>query len=326
MKTVEITKESGIPLMGNIAFGIIDRGSSLLQVRPISTCNLSCIFCSTDAGPNSSTHKTGYKIEPNYLIEEVNKIIELKQEDIHVNIDSVGEPASYPDLEYLIKELKKNKKVHFISMQSNGTYFTKDRIDRLEKAGLNRIHLSIHTTDPVQAKILMGIDTYDLKKVLEVAEHISKSKIELLLAPVYLPNINDKDLENIIILSKKLNCKLGIQKYETYKHSRKPKGIKKQNYYKFYKQLEEWEKKHDVKLTYQKGELEIEKSSKVGTTIDIGEKINTPVLEDGWFENQKIVAHNNRNITVKKCSANRGDKINLRIIENKNNIYLAEKI
>jgi len=226
MKTVEITKESGIPLMGNIAFGIIDRGSSLLQVRPISTCNLSCIFCSTDAGPNSSTHKTGYKIEPNYLIEEVNKIIELKQEDIHVNIDSVGEPASYPDLEYLIKELKKNKKVHFISMQSNGTYFTKDRIDRLEKAGLNRIHLSIHTTDPVQAKILMGIDTYDLKKVLEVAEHISKSKIELLLAPVYLPNINDKDLENIIILSKKLNCKLGIQKYETYKHSRKPKESK----------------------------------------------------------------------------------------------------
>ena len=112
--------------MGNIAFGIIDRGSSLLQVRPISTCNLSCIFCSTDAGPNSSTHKTGYKIEPNYLIEEVNKIIELKQEDIHVNIDSVGEPASYPDLEYLIKELKKDKKVvggkiEFVLLKSIGT-------------------------------------------------------------------------------------------------------------------------------------------------------------------------------------------------------------
>jgi len=42
-----------IPLFGCIAFGIIDRGTNVLQVRPISECPLACIFCSTDAGPYS---------------------------------------------------------------------------------------------------------------------------------------------------------------------------------------------------------------------------------------------------------------------------------
>ena len=34
-----ISKESSIPLIGHSAFGIIDRGTNLLQVRPITGCN-----------------------------------------------------------------------------------------------------------------------------------------------------------------------------------------------------------------------------------------------------------------------------------------------
>ncbi|MBT4440771.1 hypothetical protein HOC98_01565, partial [archaeon] len=45
-----------IPLMGCIAFGIIDRGTNLLQVRATSMCNLNCVFCSTDSGPFSQYH------------------------------------------------------------------------------------------------------------------------------------------------------------------------------------------------------------------------------------------------------------------------------
>jgi uncharacterized Fe-S cluster-containing radical SAM superfamily enzyme len=40
-----------IPLVGHIAFGVIDRGTNIIQVRPTSLCNLNCIFCSVDAGP-----------------------------------------------------------------------------------------------------------------------------------------------------------------------------------------------------------------------------------------------------------------------------------
>ena len=38
--------EDDIPLIGHIAFGIIDRGTNLLQIRATSFCALSCIFCS----------------------------------------------------------------------------------------------------------------------------------------------------------------------------------------------------------------------------------------------------------------------------------------
>ncbi|HDD34251.1 MAG TPA: radical SAM protein, partial [Thermofilaceae archaeon] len=42
-----------IPLIGHLAFGIVDRGTNLLQIRPTSSCPLSCVFCSVDAGPAS---------------------------------------------------------------------------------------------------------------------------------------------------------------------------------------------------------------------------------------------------------------------------------
>ena len=325
MNIKRIDKQSGIPLIGNIAFGIIDRGSSLIQVRATSLCNMSCTFCSTDAGPKTTTHKTGYIVDPDYLIEEVNKVVETKGET-HVNLDSVGEPASYPHLTYLIQELKKNKNIYFISMQSNGTYFTKEKIDELEKAGLNRIHLSIHSTDPKQSKELFGSDDYDIKKILEIIEHIAKSKIELMFAPVLLPGINDEEVEKLIQLAKKINCKIGIQKYEEYKYSRKPKGIKKENYYKFYKRLGELEKKYEIKLIYKHESGDIYKGKSLEKPINVGERINTKILSDGWNEGQKIAAFKNRSITVNDCNAEEGDKINLKVLENKSNIYLAKKV
>ena len=325
MNIKKIDKQSGIPLIGNIAFGIVDRGSSCIQIRPISLCNMSCIFCSTDVGPKTTTHKTGYIVDPDYLIQEVNNVVEIKEE-VHANIDSVGEPASYEHLTYLIQELKKNKKIYFISMQSNGTYFTKEKIDELEKAGLNRIHLSIHSTDPEQCKELFGSQEYDINQILEVARHISKSKIELMLAPVLLPNINEEEVEKLVELSKELNCKIGIQKYEEYKFSRKPKKVKKENYYKFYKRLEAWEKKHEVKLIYKHERGEIYKGRSLEKPIEIGERINTTILSDGWNEGQGIAAYKGRSITVKDCKAQEGDKINLKVLENKSNIYLAKRV
>ena len=106
MDIVKIIKESGIPLIGVIQFGIIDRRTNLIQIRPSTSCNLNCTFCSTDAGIHGK-HSVQYEIEYNYLIEWVKGIIKLKEcEEIEANIDSVGEPALYHDLIKLIKELK----------------------------------------------------------------------------------------------------------------------------------------------------------------------------------------------------------------------------
>ena len=187
MTLVTITKESGIPLIGHIAFGIVCRGNSnLIQVRPTTICNISCPFCSTDGGPYSTTHKTHFMVEPNYLVQEIQKLIATKG-PLHINIDSVGEPTTYPYLTTFIKKLSAVPEVLFISMQTNGTLLTKEKIKELEEAGLKRINLSIHAISDELAKKLAGANVYNIEHIKDVARWINASKMELLLAPVYLP-------------------------------------------------------------------------------------------------------------------------------------------
>ena len=63
---LQIVKDP-IPLLGTIIFGIVDRGSNLIQIRPITTCPLDCIFCSTNAG-NKELHKTHFMVELKHLL------------------------------------------------------------------------------------------------------------------------------------------------------------------------------------------------------------------------------------------------------------------
>ena len=85
---IKITKETGIPLIGTIAFGIIDRGSNLVQVRATTVCNEKCPFCSTNAN-NFIMHPNNYIVDPDYLLSWLNEIIKIKNcNDIEINYDS----------------------------------------------------------------------------------------------------------------------------------------------------------------------------------------------------------------------------------------------
>src|SRR3989338_11349985 len=131
---IDITEKSGIPLMGAIPFGIIDRGTNILQVRATSICNLGCLFCSTGGGVNSG--RTNYVVELNYLLKWLKEVTKFKEDDeIEVHLDSVGEVMTYKNIVKLITEIKKIKEVKIISMQSNGTLLNTENINKLEKAG-----------------------------------------------------------------------------------------------------------------------------------------------------------------------------------------------
>ena len=58
--------------------------------------------------------------------------------------------------------------------------------------------------------------------------------------------------------------------------------------------------------------------------FDINEKIPVMVVSKGWFENQVIAKAKDRCITILDCNADINNKINVKIIENKNNIYIAQ--
>lgn len=324
MRLVKINRESGIPLIGHIAFGIVVRpNSNLIQVRATTICNMNCVFCSTDGGPYSTSHRTHYTVDPYYLVEWIKEIVAIRG-PTHVNLDSVGEPTAYQELETLITEIRKIPEISFISMQTNGTLLTKEKILALEKAGLNRIHLSVHSFSPILSKELFGSEHYNILTIEEIIKIIKKTKIELMFTPVWLPGINDKDIEEIIKRGKELNIPIAIQKYEEYKYSRKIKKIDKVNYYKFYKQLRDWEKKFGLKLIYKAEDLNITPAKNLPLLFKVGERINVDIKAPGWMERQMIAVARNRCITVIECDRKIGDKVNIKIIESKNNIYLAE--
>src|SRR5512138_3394140 len=105
MVHLRVTEASGIPLMGSLYFGVIDRGTSLLQVRPGCGCNLNCPFCSVDAGPESTTRATSYEVEPGYLLEAVEEIARFKGPGVECHIDSPGEPLLYRKMPELVSAL-----------------------------------------------------------------------------------------------------------------------------------------------------------------------------------------------------------------------------
>src|SRR3989344_1336824 len=127
----------------------------------------------------NNVHKNHFIVEPNYLLEELEKISEFKGYNLHYNIDSVGEPSSYPHLIELITGINKIPKVVKVSMQTNGSLLTKKLVDDLEKAGLTRLNVSVHSLDTLKAKLLFGSENYNIEKVKEMLNYIKNTKIDL---------------------------------------------------------------------------------------------------------------------------------------------------
>jgi len=315
-----------IPLIGMIFAGLIDRGTNLIQVRPTSLCNLNCKFCSVDSGEKSKTRISAYVVDKNHFINWLKQLAEYKGNGLEINLDSVGEVLTYPEITELIEDIKKIKQISKISMQTNGTLLTKDKIDELEKAGLNQINLSINALDAELARELSGCKWYDINKILDIAKEVNNSKIELLLAPVYIKGINDDEIVKIIKLTKELNCKIGIQKYEIYKFGRKIKNVKEMNWYKFYEQLRKWENEYKIKLRLGPLDFGIKKTKRLPKVFNKGNKIKVKIMLQGWMKNQMIGVANNRCITIINCNSKIGDAINVKIIEDKNELYIGEMI
>src|SRR4030042_6073105 len=167
-----ITRKSGIPLIGSLYFGIIDRGTSLLQVRPSCGCNLNCPFCSVDAGPQSKTRATSYEVESDYLVDAVRDAARVKGEGVECHIDSPGAPLMYSGLPGLVTALKQIDEVSVISLQTNGTLLDREMIAALEKAGLDRTTLSLHALDPAIARTLAGAEWYEVVRITEAEREV----------------------------------------------------------------------------------------------------------------------------------------------------------
>lgn len=327
---VYITRESGIPLIGHTAFGLIDRGTNVIQVRPISGCNLNCIFCSVDEG-KSKTRVTDYIVEVDYLVEEFKKLVELKGANrIEAHIDGQGEPFLYPYMAELIDKLARVKGVEVISAQTNGLPLTSDFLKRVE-GKLNRLNLSINSLDEKLARVLAGTNSYDLEFVKRIAVEIASSKIDLLLAPVWVPNWNDAEIERIIEFGIEVGAgknfpPFGVQKYIKYPFGRRPKKTRIQTFKQFYSALRKLELKYGVKLILKKEDFGIHKRAALKKVFRNGEIVELKIAERGRIVGEMIAVARDRVIQVINTEKQIGSKVRAKILRSKDNIYVAEQL
>ena len=140
----------------------------------------------------------------------------------------------------------------------------------------------------------------------------------------YLSERVVEDIEELIKFSMKNNCGIGIQKYEVHKYGRKIKKVKEQNYFQFYKKLDEWEKRFNVKLKYGASDIGVRKVKQLPVKLEKGKIYAVSVMKEGWMKGQMIGAAENRAVTLVDCDKNKGAVIKARVIENKNNIYMVK--
>ncbi|MFB0567094.1 MAG: radical SAM protein [Candidatus Bathyarchaeia archaeon] len=334
--TALVKIDESIPLIGCIAFGLIDRGTNVIQVRPVSTCPLSCIFCSTNAGPKSRIRQTEYIVALDHMVEEFRKLVRFKGERaIEAHIDTVGDPLTYPHIIELVHELHQTRGVETVSMQTHGALLNEKLLDRFSSAGLSRINLSLDAIDSKLAKKLADTEWYDVKRITDLTKYVvENTSIDLLLSPVWVPNINDQEIPRIIDLTSKSGAgkrspPLGIQKYEVHKHGRKVKRIKALRWKQFYAQLRAWQKLCKIKLVLRPEDFGIHRRRMLPILYRRLEKLKLHVVAPGWLRREKLAVTIQGERTMTLINAENipvGAKVKARVIANKHNIYLAETI
>jgi len=328
LKTVYVHRNSGIPLIGTGVFGLIDRNTNCIELKPLTACNLDCVFCSVDAG-KSSRKVTDYIIEKDYLVEEFDKLAARKEHGVEAHIGPQGEPLLYAPLVELVRDLRKNPKVKVVSIDTNGTLLTEKLIDELAGAGLTRMNISLQSLDEKKCRELAGT-AYNLKHLLDMIDYASR-KMSVLLAPVIVPGLNDDQLERIVKKGRELTSGkpgslkpnfpvLGIQNYLNYKRGRNP--VKQRSWEEFFEMLIPFESATGMKLRLAKEDFGIEPDIKLEKPFEKRQVVKAIIVCDGPLKGEKIAVFKGRAIIVEKAGGvNVNSAVNARIIRDKHNVF-----
>jgi uncharacterized protein len=323
-KAVYIHQNSGIPLIGNVSFGIVYRDTSLIEIKPITSCNLNCIYCSV--GEGKSSKKTDFVVEKDYLVQELQKLLDFVEEPVEVHIGVQGEPFLYADLIPLITDLYNNQKITLISMDTNFTIVSKSIIDQLSKfKDKLRFNISLDAMDQEIAEKMAGCK-YNLDYVLKMIKYANEQEIKILIAPLYVPGYNDQELDKIVKFVKELGIKssdknpvLGIQNFLNYKTGRNP--VKAVSWEKFYTMISKLEKDNNISLKISSEDFGIHKTKQLPKPFVKDDIVKAIVKSPDRFNNTSLAVTKNRVISISDCPFKENRKVKIKITRDKHNIF-----
>jgi uncharacterized Fe-S cluster-containing radical SAM superfamily enzyme len=289
-----IEKTSRIPLMGVDFLGVIDRGTNVIELKPLTLCNLQCKYCFVSSG----NYDNNFIVDSNYLIEKVLDLVRLKGDyGLEIHLSPYGEILLYKEIDNLLNKLSNIKGISTISMQTNGLLLSKQVIDNLKKSNLTRINVSINSLNEETDCYLCNCTKYDVEKLIKNMYALMNYGIQVLIAPVWFPGENDKDIEDIIEFVLKVRSEgysksqlqIGIQKYLIYKTGRTLKKVQSKSWDYFYLYLSRLEKKFNIKLKLGPIDFGIHKRKRV-STLDLqkDDLIKIEIVSRGRWENECI--------------------------------------
>src|SRR6266513_4181432 len=158
LRRAKVALSRGIHGWSKIAWGFLATDHPLLaHLIPMRRCNLACEYC-------NEYDDFSKPVPLELMFKRVDKLGELGTSVVTI---SGGEPLLHPELDQIIGRIRKNGSV--AGMITNGYLLMPDRIERLNKAGLEWLQISIDNVNPddVSKKSLKVRD----KKLQLLAEH-----------------------------------------------------------------------------------------------------------------------------------------------------------
>jgi MoaA/NifB/PqqE/SkfB family radical SAM enzyme len=129
------------------------------HIVPIRRCNLSCTYC-------NEFDDFSKPVPTELMLRRVDRLAELGTSVITI---SGGEPLLHPELDQIIRRIRDRGSI--ATLITNGYLLTADRIERLNRAGLDHLQISIDNVNPdeVSKKSLKVLDR-KLQWLAEYAE------------------------------------------------------------------------------------------------------------------------------------------------------------
>ncbi|MFP5229567.1 MAG: radical SAM protein, partial [Acidobacteriota bacterium] len=133
------------------------RHAVMAQIVPMRRCNLSCAYCNEYDDVS----------KPVPIDEMIRRIDHLARLGTSIITISGGEPLLHPDLDQIIARIRHHGRM--AGMITNGYLLMPERIQRLNKAGLDHLQISIDNVQPdeISKKSLKVLD----KKLEMLSEH-----------------------------------------------------------------------------------------------------------------------------------------------------------
>lgn len=113
-----------------------DHHPILAQIVPMRRCNLSCAYC-------TEYDKTSAAVPLGEMLRRVDRLASLGTTSVQI---SGGEPLLHPELEAIVRRIRDRGML--AGLLTNGYLLTRQRIEALNRAGLDQLQISIDNVEP----------------------------------------------------------------------------------------------------------------------------------------------------------------------------------